>query len=431
MGERRNVTPKKRRQQELVKRKKKKRKKNVVKKIFVSLLTIILVIGVIVAGYIAGFLKDISNNDLPAASKVSIKEPINILLVGLDIGDVNQKENVSEKRTDTIMVINYNPDTEKVHLVSIPRDTLIKTRSGNNAKINAAYKIGGESFLIEKVEELLEVKINYLLKIDYEAFRSIIDAIGGVEMYIERDMYYDDPGQNLHINFKKGETVLLDGQKAEEFFRWRQNNDNTGFADGDLGRIRNQQLLMRKVIEKCMSPSIIIKIPKLLDAISENVETNFDLSGMIRYGLEFIKINPEDIAMTTLQGYFKTINRESYVVFDRDANLEILEALKTGNSTINSIDKENIRLLVLNATNTNGLAGDLKFELNELGYGNIETGNAEKFLKDSVIYTNSEVLGDMLKEETSITKVEELPKGEFEGMEAVIIIGDDYDIFGG
>ena len=84
-------------------------------------------------------------------------------------------------------------------------------------KINAAYVLGGEEEVIEQVQNLLDVKINYLVEIDYAAFRNLIDAIGGVEMYIDRDMYYDDDAQDLHIHFNAGETVLLDGQKAEEY----------------------------------------------------------------------------------------------------------------------------------------------------------------------------------------------------------------------
>lgn len=64
---------------------------------------------------------------------------------------------------------------------------------------------------------MLSVNINYIVKIDYEAFRGFIDAIGGVRVDIERDMIYDDPYQNLHINLKKGKDQLLDGGKAEHF----------------------------------------------------------------------------------------------------------------------------------------------------------------------------------------------------------------------
>lgn len=430
MGERQGSRDPRRKNAEVIRRKKKKKKKGTIKKIILSILTVIIVLVVVGIGYIAGFLNDLKSENLPQANKVSIDETINVLLVGLDIGDVNQVENESIKRTDTMMVVNYNPDTKKIHLVSIPRDTLIKNGT-KNAKLNSAYAIGGEQFLIDEVEKLIEVPINYLVKVDYNAFRAIVDAIGGVDMYIERQMDYDDPGQNLSIHFNKGETVTLDGKGAEEFFRWRQNNDGTGFVNGDIDRIQNQQLLMTKILEKCMSPSIITKVPKILDAVSKNVETNFDLSGMLRYGFEFIKIDPANVIMTTLQGNFKTIDKVSYVIYDRSLNTDILQALKTGNSALTSINKETIKLQVLNGTNTNGLAGDLKFELGEYGYTNIETGNTDATKKESVIYTDNEELGNMLKEEISIKVIKKKPKGEYEGFEAVLIIGDDYNIFGG
>ena len=97
-------------------------------------------------------------------------------------------------------------------------------------KINAAYALGGEDELVMQVKKLLEIDVNYIVEIDYKAFRSIIDAIGGIEMYIDRNMDYDDDAQNLHIHFKEGETVLLDGEKSEEFIRWRKNNDGSGFV---------------------------------------------------------------------------------------------------------------------------------------------------------------------------------------------------------
>ena len=107
------------------------------------------------------------------------------------------------------MVLNYNPTNKKLNVVSIPRDTLINV-NGRNAKINAAYAIGGYPKIKSEAENLLNIKINYIVKIDYNAFREIIDALGGIEMKIERNMIYDDEGQNLHINFKAGETVTLD-----------------------------------------------------------------------------------------------------------------------------------------------------------------------------------------------------------------------------
>ena len=133
--------------------------------------------------------------------------------------------------------------------------------NGKNYKINAAYVKGGDEKTKSVVQNLLGITVNYIVKIDYAAFRGFIDAIGVVDMEIERDMKYDDDGQNLHIDFKGGTVAHLNGQKAEEFFRWRKNNDGTGFANGDLDRIENQHKFLQKVVDKCKKPSILFKLP--------------------------------------------------------------------------------------------------------------------------------------------------------------------------
>ena len=193
---------------------------NKFEKIILGVISIFLTFTVfsIISGFIA--LMEVGSQSMPKASNPSGNKPVNILLLGMDIGDPNQEDNKDIKRTDTIMVVNYNPETDKITTVSVPRDTLIQN-NGNSVKINSAFAIGGYSRIKTEVEGLLNVNINYIVKVDYDAFVDIIDAIGGVKMKIERNMIYDDEGQNLHINFKAGETVKLDGQKAQEFFRWR------------------------------------------------------------------------------------------------------------------------------------------------------------------------------------------------------------------
>ena len=161
----------------------------------------------IISGFIA--LMEVGSQSMPKASSPSYNQPVNILLLGMDIGDPTQVDNIEIKRTDTIMVVNYNPSTDKITTVSVPRDTLIQN-NGNSVKINSAFAIGGYSKIKTEVENLLNININYLVKVDYNAFVDVIDAIGGVKMEIERNMIYDDEGQNLHINFKAGETVTLD-----------------------------------------------------------------------------------------------------------------------------------------------------------------------------------------------------------------------------
>ena len=154
------------------------------------------------------------------------------------------------------------------------------------AKISlTAHLLGGEKEVFQQVESLLSIRVNYLVEIDYAAFRNLIDAIGGVEMYIDRNMYYDDDAQDLHIHFNAGETVLLDGKKAEEFFRWRKNNDGTGLAEGDIGRIndkgrlvllkRNPEIILLPTGEK-ISRTVTIRQISALDGVAESYVTLYD-----------------------------------------------------------------------------------------------------------------------------------------------------------
>jgi len=299
---------------------------------------IALVITFIIISMVSGIsaLMKIGSKSMPSSIAASSNESVNILLLGMDIGDPNQVDNESIKRTDTIMVINYNPTNKTLHVISIPRDTLISVND-RNAKINAAYAIGGYPKIKVEVENLLNLNINYIVKIDYNAFREIVDAIGGVEMKIERNMIYDDEGQNLHINFKAGETVTLDGKKAEEFFRWRKNNDGSGFANGDLDRIENQQKFISKVVDKCTSPLILFRAPKIISALGDNIETNMSSTNVLSYGLKFMNIKKENMTMTTAVGTAKNINGESYLVFDKNANKDIISSISSSSVSKNSV----------------------------------------------------------------------------------------------
>lgn len=393
--------------------------------------SISLILTFIIVSMVSGIfaLLKISDKSMPVASNVSSNEPVNILLLGMDIGDPNQPNNQSIKRTDTIMVLNYNPKNKKMQIVSIPRDTLINV-NGQNTKINAAFAIGGYSRIKREVENLLNVNINYIVKIDYNAFRELIDSIGGVKMKIERNMIYDDEGQNLHINFKAGETVKLDGEKAEEFFRWRKNNDGSGFANGDLDRIENQQKFIAKVIDKCTNPLILLRAPKIIMALGNNVETNMPVTKILSYGLKFIRLSNDKLTMTTAAGTPKTINGESFLVFDKSSNKELITSLSSSGESLVDTSKDNIRIKILNSTKISGLAAGLMEELNGLGYTKIDTGNIEGIDK-SVILTNNKAILNTIKKDLNISRVDDKEnKKEYAEYDVIIILGKDFKNFG-
>lgn len=425
-----DLTPK---EQLNIKRKlrKKEKRSTIIKRAILALILTVLILVTLSGIYLFSFISSLNNSDVIAGVKPRANETVNILLLGMDIGDSENISNTSARRTDTMILLNYNPRTDNINVVSIPRDTLIEVENAHDGegnyipywKINAAYALCGEEEVIEQVEGLLDITVNYLIEIDYAAFRNLIDAVGGVEMFIERDMYYDDDAQDLHINFNKGETVLLDGQKAEEFFRWRKNNDGTGLADGDLGRIKNQQKFISALIEKCTNPMIVTQIPDILKSIKENVITNMPGTEMIKYGLKMI--SNSGTSMNTLQGYNERIYGQDFLVADSSYNRSIIESLKITSEADNSEEKKNSSIMVLNATRVNGLAGNLKTELEKLGYATISTGNYEKS-KESSILSNNKDLRKLLSEDTGIKNLSKNKESEYQDYDAVIIIGEDY-----
>ena len=418
-------------------KRKKRRRKRILLSIFTILLLLIFGSGIYVYSFISGLKTNTLGNGVEPASS---SEPINILVLGMDVGDTDNQTNKAIRRSDTIMVFNYNPNTKKAHIVSIPRDTLIEVDGYLDTgeyqrywKINAAYALGGEEEIITHVESLLDISINYVVEIDYNAFRSVVDAIGGVEMTIEQDMYYDDEEQDLHINFTAGETVLLDGEKAEEFFRWRQNNDGTGLANGDLDRIKNQQLFISKLLDKAMRPSIVFKAPKILKAIGDNVDTNIPANKLISLGLKVLRLNSSDIIMTTLQGEPEDIYGQSYIVAYKDYNRELINSLNSNNpsatNNITSINREDLKILVLNGTKIDGLASSARNSLFSLGYTDIEIGNTTTAVSKSVIQTDNKDLRELLKSDIDIEKFDKISKSEYKDYDAVILLGEDYNLF--
>lgn len=398
--------------------------KSLIKKVLLAvavIMTLLIISGII---SIIGFFMKIDNDNIISASSPSKNSPVNILVLGMDIGDPNQAENESIKRTDTMMLVNYNPNSKTTKIVSIPRDILV-ANDGSNYKINAAYQKGGEGKVKQVIDDMLGIKINYVVKIDYAAFRDFIDSIGGIEMEIERDMIYDDDGQNLHINFKKGTTVHLDGQKAEEFFRWRKNNDGSGLANGDLDRIENQHKFIEKVSEKCSGIGFVFKIPKILNSVAENMETNMSAFNIINYGLKVLNSRSNTIEMVTLVGTPKTIGGQDYLIFDKNSNKEIIEALKSTSSV--GLNKEDANVIILNGTNINGLAAQVKTDLNAAGYKKVDTGNGNKIEKSVVMTDNKDLKENIMEILPRISKSESKSKdSKYSEYDVVIMLGEDY-----
>ncbi|EYE88479.1 hypothetical protein Q428_07805 [Fervidicella metallireducens AeB] len=352
-------------------------------KVFKIIMVIILLVSACTFGYAFTILKRV-NEGVDKSKQVDISKPINVLLLGVDAGNYEDTTGKSPKRSDTIMLIRYNPSKEKIYMLSIPRDTRVSIL-GKMEKINAANLRGGTQLAIETIEKMLGVNIDYYAKIDYAAFRKCIDAVGGVDVTIQRDMNYD--ARDISIHFKKGQIVHLDGKKAEEYVRWRKNNNGGGYAMGDLGRIATQQEFLLKVFEKAKSPAGILRLPKLISTVSNYVKTDMDSKTMFKLALKLKNIGASNIEKRILDGEPRYINGVSYYIWDKEKNSEYVNKFIEDETVqvSQNFNRNDVRVIILNSTNVNGLAKRYKDLLTKKGYNVIKIGNYKKTLETTTI----------------------------------------------
>jgi len=223
---------------------------------------------------------------------------INILCMGTDSVE-------GTHRTDTLLLVGIDHQEKKINIVSIPRDTKVIVGS-DSRKINEVFAKYGPEMVRTLVEELMDVRINRYIKVDFQGFINIMDLIGGIDLLIEHPMHYDDNWGNLHIHFASGPTHL-DGKKALDYVRFRAD------PNADLGRIKRQQRFVAAVIEKISQPSIVFKIPEILREAYKNIQTDFPLQETFELAY-LLKEKGFKVQTESLPGEGKYIDKISYFV---------------------------------------------------------------------------------------------------------------------
>ena len=202
-------------------------------------------------------------NDMSKDINVT-KEPFNIYVSGID----TYGEITSVSRSDVNMVVTVNPKTRQILLTSIPRDYYVQLhgKTGYPDKLTHAGMYGTE-MSIKTIEDLLDIEINYYVKVNFTSVIDIVDAIGGVNVYSDYTFTSRD-----NYNYKEGYNQV-NGEKALSFARERK-----AFLTGDRQRVKNQQALLEAIFEKCTSKSIITKYTKLLDSLNGSFVTNMKMN---------------------------------------------------------------------------------------------------------------------------------------------------------
>lgn len=259
-------------------------------------------------------------NSLESAIKSSSR--VNFILLGME-GD----------RTDVIIFISFDQKNNKVDMISIPRDTYLYRKGYDEAelrKINAIYYSHGVNGVKKAVEYIIYgVPVHHYIVVDYEGVEKIVDSIGGVEVTVPFHMKYSDPTSDppLYIDIPKGKQVL-NGKQAVKFLRYRKSNNNQGgYKDGDLGRIKAQQ----EFIQSAMKKALGVRLPKVIKTAFNYVKTDVELSQVLIYAKNCIGMTNEDIQMMTLpgEGIYKTIEGKtlSYFIYDKEETKILLEDL--------------------------------------------------------------------------------------------------------
>jgi len=260
-------------------------------------------IGTYVVSHAGIYAREESALASPPAAQRSFTWPfvldrrVNILLIGVDVTLNNRRQVVNMSRADTLMLVSVDPERSRISALSIPRDTRAFIPGVGTTKINAAYAFGGPGLTIKTVEGLLNVPIHYYVKLGPQSFARIIDAIGGVEVDVEKDMKYTDNWAGLRIDLKKGRQ-LLNGDQADQYIRFRHD------AVGDIGRVERQQKVLMALFAKLKSPTTLLSAPTLLRAVAENTHTNLTMTDMITLGMFAVRLSGSDIRTATLPGTF-------------------------------------------------------------------------------------------------------------------------------
>jgi len=211
----------------------------------------------------------------------------NVLVVGVD--------DAYGHRSDTIMVLNCDPATKSVSIISIPRDTLAALPDRGLDKINHAYAYGGIELSRRTVENLLDIEIPYYIEVNLSGIINIIDDLGGIPINVEKRMYYVDYGGGLYIDLKPGYQKLT-GKQAMGYLRYRADG-------GDFKRINRQQKFLRAMASEMLKRDNMLRSPKLFLSLLSYLNTNLNLRQSLGLSLNVRNaVEMGEVSMHTLPG---------------------------------------------------------------------------------------------------------------------------------
>ena len=245
----------------------------------------------------------------------------NILVLGVDISEGKNNE-FKSVRSDSISIVSIAPYARDVNIISVPRDSKVYLANDSSRpdKINHAFAKGGINLTVDTIEETFGIRIDNYIAISNKALITFIDEIGGLPIYVEKDMHYNDRTAGLYINLKKGEHIL-NGDEVEGYIRFRHD------ARGDIGRIARQQSFYKALENHIMSPKVITKLPEAIKASMKYIQTDMSLYKLTQLAALAKTIKSEQVRSVILPGMPSSRGSVSYWVLDPDKTQQIIDRL--------------------------------------------------------------------------------------------------------
>jgi LCP family protein required for cell wall assembly len=253
---------------------------------------------------------------------------VNILMLGSDsrvsAGDPSQWA-AGAQRTDAIMLLHLTADRKSAYVMSIPRDSWVNVPGHGTNKVNSAFSLGGPTLMVQTIEQLTNVRIDHVTIVDFEGFKQITDALGGVTITVPKTVTSDKQG-----TIKAG-TYTMDGETALTYVRQRYN-----LPGGDFDRVKRQQNWIRAVMLKLMSQGTLtnpFKLNSAMNALTKSlsIDDAFTSDEMRDLALSARGLRAGDVTFLTVPVAgtgWSPDHEQSIVNLDKEAGAGLFEAIR-------------------------------------------------------------------------------------------------------
>ena len=300
------------------------------KRIYITAISCIALFSLL--AFSVSFLNTISRSESTGENDTEVSGgagSFNFLLLG---------EDDAANLCDVIIIVSYDTASHKIEALQIPRDTYASYTSASYRKLNGAlHSLGSIEALANFIERSLGIRIDYYAKVDIDVIAQTVDKLGGIELYIPRDMYYHDPYQDLQIAIEKGRH-LLDGEHAIQFIRYR-----AGYVQGDIGRLDAQKIFLAALVDKLLNDLSVTEIIPIALGLIDKLETNISASDCLYFISQIDSISSENIALMTMPG--EAIQSQSgawYYIINREQAYQIVREYFSPTLSESDFDKDRV-----------------------------------------------------------------------------------------